>query len=168
MTREHIETLRNLLENSTFACNLTPEEEEAIQTAIEENDPQEQAKMQRFRARLADQDQRSLFSNRAEPKPWSRSGFVVQSDRNWSIQAVMVEACRSLWDNTKPPERSNIRNVEKFWTTPQEEDLVRVLLKAVTVFPVEKLDLVRAGLTPAADPETRPEKAKWLPLRTIM
>ncbi len=74
MTDAHIETLRNLLKQAGDVVMLTAEEEGAIAAAIEDNDPEEREKWERMRARLAKQDQRSIFSNSPRPivtfAPW--------------------------------------------------------------------------------------------------
>jgi hypothetical protein len=80
---------------------------------------------------------------------------VERKRRKISIQEMVIEALERHWaqaDETRSLAPTTVRqNVSKFWATPEQEDLVRVLFKTLQAFPPAKLELVKLELELDAD-----------------
>ena len=70
---------------------------------------------------------------------------VERKARNLTIGDMLTSACEQVWaqgEQTQPV----ANNVSKFWATPEQEEIVRVLFKAVQNFPPEKIELEQKRL----------------------
>lgn len=75
---------------------------------------------------------------------------VERKARNLTIGDMLTSACEQVWaqgDKGQPV----TNNVSKFWATPEQEDLVRVLFKAMQNFPEEKIEIEKKRLELDAD-----------------
>jgi hypothetical protein len=78
---------------------------------------------------------------------------VERKARDLSIQGMIVSACEQVWAQGVKGKHVT-KNVSPFWATPEQEELVRVLFKAIQNFPPEKIEMERQRLELDADAYT--------------